>query len=67
LVAEGLNPSEPVLALERYRSALVELFSRPANEVFSDAEKTPMLMTRVRPIIRAVAVDAVRRGLRIAF
>ena len=67
LVAEGLKPSEPLLALARYRSAVVELFSRPENESFSDAENTPMLTTKVRPIIRAVAVDAVRRGLRIAF
>jgi hypothetical protein len=37
-----------------------------ANDVLSEAARMVTKLTRPRPIIRAAAVDAVRRGLRMA-
>ena len=38
----------------------------PVSEVLADWPSTAIVVTRVRPIIRAEAVAAVRRGLRVA-
>ena len=63
----GLNPGAWALEVATYRSALVWSDRTSPNDALSDEAKTPMLTTRVRPIIRAAAVAAVRRGLRVAF
>ena len=67
LITSGLNPGAWVLEVAMYRSALVWSDSTSPNEAFRDEANTPMLTTRVRPIIRAAAVAEVRRVFRVAF
>src|ERR1700730_6821942 len=52
---------------ERMKSARVWLSIGSEDDVFADAPKMAMKLTSASPIISAAAVDAVRRGLRIAF
>ncbi len=66
-MTDGLNPGPCALEVVTYRSAFVLSPITSPNDSFSDEAKTLMLTTRVRPIMRAAAVDDVRRGLRIAF
>ena len=49
------------------RDAFVDFCSTGANDALSEDPRTPIPTTSVSPIISAVAVDAVRRGLRTAF
>ena len=67
MTTDGLNPGAWALDAVTNRSALVRSEITSPNDAFSDEAKTPMLTTRVRPIIRAAAVEEVRRGLRVAF
>ena len=63
----GCSPGPWALAPVTKRSAPVLSPMTSPNDAFSEDAKTLMLTTRVSPIISAAAVEAVRRGLRIAF
>ena len=62
-----LNEPEPLLVPLMIRSALIASLMLDVAERDTDAPKTAMADTRAMPIMRAEAVWAVRRGLRMEF
>src|SRR5205823_4624948 len=66
-LTSGLNPAAFGDGVSTYRSAFTELDSTSLKEDFSEEANTVTAATIVSPITRAIAVDAVRLGLRIAF
>ena len=65
LAASGLNGWK--FFGERMKSACVWSSIELAKDSLADAPKMAMKLTSARPIMSAAAVDAVRRGFRIAF